>query len=368
MIQTNAVYQLAEAGQSIWYDNIHRGLLGADLSTLIDQHGLRGITSNPAIFEKAITGSDLYDDTMRELVRANPQRTARELFFSLAIEDIQRAADQLLGVYESSHGIDGRVSLEVSPDLAEDSAGTITEARELHDRLDRPNVMIKVPATQAGLTAIEQLTADGISVNVTLLFSVDRYREVANAYMNGLERRLREDLPIRSIVSVASFFISRLDGLLDPELASKQPELAGKIAIANAKMAYQTYLSLIGSERWQRLAQQGANPQRLLWASSARKNPEYPETLYVDSLVGRDTVNTLPPALFDAVLARPAPKADAVLDGLEAARAQLAALDALGIDLVRVTERLEREGVDAFAESFNHLLAEIENRRETIVS
>ena len=357
--QENPLRRLNAAGQSVWYDNIQRAMLrSGELARLIAEDDLRGVTSNPAIFEKAITGSHDYDAALQQQRRLHPDRSSRELFYTLALEDISATADWLLPVYTVTGGVDGMVSLEVSPDLAYDTAATLREARELHARLARPNVMIKVPATEAGLPAIEQLIADGININVTLLFAISRYEQVVEAYLRGLERRLERGQPIDRIASVASFFVSRLDSLLDPLLAQQSPELQGAIAIANAKWAYERIQALFGGARFAALAAAGARPQRLLWASTSTKNPAYPDVLYVEALIGPQTVNTIPPATYAAF--RDHGKVDLTLArDLDAARAQLARLAALGIDLAQVTARLEAEGVAAFAQAFEQLLGAI---------
>lgn len=356
----NPLRALNAAGQSVWYDNIHRSMLtSGELARLVAEDDLRGVTSNPTIFDKAITGGHEYDDALRSLSRSSASQTSREKFYSLAIADIQAAADQLRPIYLATDGVDGMVSLEVSPDLAYDTEATIREALELHARLDRPNVMIKVPATRAGLPAIERLIAEGININVTLLFSVERYMEVAEAYLRGLEQRLRQGDPINRIASVASFFVSRIDSALDPLLAKKAPNLQGKIAIANAKRAYQHYRQLYQSDRIESLADAGARPQRLLWASTSTKNPNYPDVLYVESLIGPQTVNTVPPATYEAFRDH-GMVAPTLLENLDKALVELESLQALGIDLAEITDRLEREGVAAFAQSFANLLADID--------
>lgn len=366
--RSNPLRELNAAGQSVWYDNIHRSMLTfGELARLIVADDLRGVTSNPTIFDKAITGTHEYDAFLRRELRLHPDQSSRELFFTLAIEDIRDAADVLRPVYEATAGVDGRVSLEVSPDLANATEATIHEGKTLHERVHRPNVMIKVPATRKGLPAIEALTAKGISVNVTLLFSVERYLEVAEAYMKGLERRVEEKLPVDQIASVASFFVSRVDSALDPVLAEKRPELQGKIAIANAKVAYQHFKELFGGERFAALKRAGARPQRLLWASTGIKNPNYSDVLYVESLIGPQTVNTLPPATYTAFrdhgTVRPTLEQD-----VAGARAQIAALADLGIDLTEVTGRLEKEGVDGFAKSFENLLAHLDAKAESLAA
>jgi transaldolase len=264
-------------------------------------------------------------------------------------------------VYDATAGVDGMVSLEVSPDLAHDSEATVREARELNARLNRPNVMIKVPATQACLPAIEQLIADGLNINVTLLFSVERYQAVAEAYMRGLERRVKQGQPLERIASVASVFISRVDAALDPLLADKHPELQGKIAIANAKLAYQRFKEIFEGDRFAALREAGARPQRLLWASTSTKNPEYPELLYVETLIGPHTVNTMPPAVYEA-FREYGTVAQTLEQDVAEAKAQLAALPGLGIDLKAVTERLEQEGVAVFVKAFDNLLEHLESK------
>lgn len=368
MPQANPLRQLNAAGQSVWYDNIQRSMLHSGLlARLIAEDDLRGITSNPSIFEKAIGGSDDYDALLQRELARDPQQSARTLFFTLAVEDIRAAAETLRPVYDATDGMDGMVSLEVSPDLAHDTEGTVREARALFARLALPNVMIKVPGTLSGLPAVTQLIAEGVNVNVTLLFSVERYSAVADAYLRGLEQRHAHGQPLERIASVASFFVSRLDTTLDPRLAERRPDLQGQIANANAKKAYQHYREISASPRFTALRAAGARPQRLLWASTSTKNPAYSDLLYVDSLIGPETVNTMPPATYAAfrdhgVVAR-------TLDqDVAQALAQLAALPDLGIDLTAVTDQLEQEGVQAFVQSFEHLLAVIAAKTRTPVA
>lgn len=362
----NPLIDLAALGQSVWYDNIHRAMIASgELSRMVAEDGLSGVTSNPTIFEKAIADSGDYDQALARLVRQCPGVDPRELFFSLAVEDIRAAADALRPVYDKTQGRDGFVSLEVSPDLANDAEKSIAEARGLCERLDRPNVMIKIPATKAGIPAIEQLIAEGINVNVTLLFSVGRYEEAARAYLRGLQRRLDQGLPIDRIASVASFFVSRVDGVVDAALEaagqtddglrSRTAELMGGCGIANAKLAYRNYLRLYNSNEAKKLQEAGAQPQRLLWASTGVKNPAYSDVLYIETLIGPDTVNTMPPATYQAFKdhGRATP---ALQEDVESAAAAIAELQAFGIDLEAITERLESEGVAAFAKSFDNLL------------
>lgn len=364
-------------GQSIWFDNIQRSQLRSGaLARMIADQGLTGLTSNPSIFEKAITGSRDYDAALATARQQQPQARPQELFYDLAISDIREAADLFAATYTASDGRDGLVSLEISPDLAYDTDATIEEAEALFHRVDRPNLLIKVPATLQALRAIETLIDRGISVDATLLFSVARYEAVADAYLLGLESRLRRGQPLRKIRSVASFFVSRIDALIDrqlqsliaqgdPERARRARTLLGKIAIANARLAYQRFQALFNSPRFQILAAAGAHTQRLLWASTGTKNPSYSDLLYVESLIGPDTVNTLPPATFTAF--NDHGKVAATLEqDLSSISHQLAELEALGIDLTAATRQLELDGVAAFAESYRNLLQAIANKTQQL--
>lgn len=364
------LHRTRELGQSIWYDNIRRGLItSGELGALVDA-GVLGITSNPTIFEKAISASHDYDAALKALVGTG--RTPPEIFEALALEDIRAACDVLLPAHRSSEGVDGRVSLEVLPELAADTAKTIAEGVRLARLVERPNVMIKVPATPEGLPAIRALTAAGVSVNVTLIFGLDQYREVAEAYMEGLEERLASGGSLEGLVSVASFFVSRVDAACDKLLEEKVKAgtaaeraraegLQGKIAIANAKLAYAMFLEMTGSTRWRSLAARGARPQRLLWASTGTKDPRYSDTMYLDGLIGPETVNTVPPATLAAYLDHGHPGATLGED-LAEARAQLAALAALGIDLPRVCRGLLADGVKLFTSSMQSLIGVIAAR------
>lgn len=364
---SNPLQRLNAAGQSVWFDHIHRGMLtGGELAALIAHDDLRGVTSNPSIFDKAITSGHDYDDQLQRELRQHPTQSSRELFYALAIEDIRAACDIMRPVYDKTDGVDGMVSLEVSPDLAHDAEATVREAHELRARLDRPNVMIKVPATAACLPAIEQLIADGFNINVTLLFAVERYAAVAEAYLRGLERRVAQGLPVTRIESVASFFVSRVDAALDPLVAAKQPQLQGTLAVANAKLAYARYQEIYASERFAKLRQAGARPQRLLWASTSTKNPAYSDLLYVETLIGPDTVNTMPPATYEAFRDH-GTVAQTLTTDLATAQAQLAALAELGIDLKAITDKLEAEGVAAFAKSFDNLLHHLASKAAALV-
>jgi transaldolase len=368
----NPLRRLQDFGQSIWYDNIERRMLqSGELARMIHEDGLRGITSNPTIFEKAIAGSNDYDSSLAKWLQSAARQDHRALFFNLAIEDIQGAADLLKPVYEQTKGRDGYVSLEVSPDLAYNVEATIAEAERLHARVNRPNLMIKVPATKQGVLAFETLVMKGISVNVTLLFSVERYKEVVEAYLAGLEARLRQGQAVEGIASVASFFVSRVDSAVDKLLAAHSAtnaaakQLQGHIAIANAKLAYAWYQRVFNSPRFENLRQAGAATQRLLWASTGTKNPDYSDVLYLDALIGPDTVNTVPPATYAAYKDHGKPSIT-LSEGLEEAETQIAMLKTLGIDIEDVTAQLEDDGVKSFAKSFTNLLSSIAAKADSL--
>jgi transaldolase len=365
---SNPLAQLSKLGQSPWYDQMTRSLVTqGTLKKMIQEDGLRGLTSNPTIFEKAISGSKDYEDELRELVAKGCG--VDQIYDALVVQDIGSAADVFLPVYEQTQGEDGFCSLEVSPLLARDTAATIQEARRLFSELARPNVLIKVPATPEGLPAIEQLISDGINVNITLIFSVEVYAQVVEAYLKGLEHRVAKGEPVDRIASVASFFVSRIDTAVDKKLEelakSGHPEAAalmGKAAIANAKLAYQKFLKLFSGPRWERLAAAGAHVQRPLWASTSTKNPKYPDLIYVDTLIGPHTVNTMPPATIDAFRDHGKPKVT-ILDDLPGAYALFEELKKLGIDFTAVTRELTDAGVKSFSDSYNDLIATIERRR-----
>ena len=359
------LHTLADLGQSIWYDYIRRAFItSGELQSLVDQ-GVRGVTSNPSIFEKAIAGSADYDADLRPLVDAG--KSVDEIYEALVLEDIQAAADILRPVFDGSNGADGFVSLEVSPTLAHDTPHTISEARRLHAALSRPNVMIKVPATAEGIPAITTLIGDGISVNVTLIFSATQYEAVAGAYLAGLEQLAAKGGDLSRVASVASFFVSRVDSAVDAALEKiGEQALQGKIAIANAKAAYARFRALFSGERWARLAAQGARVQRPLWASTGTKNPSYPDTLYVDALIGPDTVNTVPPATLQAFLDH-GRVALTMEQGLAEALTQLARLTALGIDLDAIARKLLDDGVGVFVKAFETLMASIAAKREKLL-
>lgn len=366
----NRLRRLEAFGQSLWLDYIERGLLAnGELERLIREDGISGVTSNPAIFEKAMAQHAEYDAAIALLARRG--LTAQAIYEALAIEDVSRAADLLRGVYETSGRRDGYVSLEVSPHLAYDTAATVAEAKRLWSRVARPNLMIKVPATRAGLPAIRQLIAAGINVNVTLLFGVARYREVAESYLAGLEDRLANGGTIDRIASVASFFLSRIDalvdGFLDRDGRAQARELRGRAAIACARLAYHEYQGLVRGERWQALAAHGAGSQRLLWASTSTKDPAYDDVMYVEALIGPDTVNTLPPEIIVAYRdhGNPALRLEQELDAARALPVQLAAL---GLDLDDVSDELERQGVQKFIEPYERLLAILARRANELAT
>lgn len=359
---TNPLVRLGAVGQSPWYDFITRDLIrSGKLAKLIADDGLRGMTSNPTIFEKAITSSTDYDEDIRKLSASGLD--AKAIFETIAVADVQAACDAFLPVFRAAGGHDGLVSLEVSPTLASDTPGTIAEAKRLWAAVDRPNAMIKIPGTKAGLPAIADCIAAGISINVTLLFSVDRYRAVIDAYLSGLEARVSRHLPISSIQSVASFFVSRVDTRIDPMLdkMTDPHPLRGTAAIANAAMAYRVFLDSTVAPRFTALAGHGATKQRPLWASTSTKDPKYPATYYVEALVAADTVNTLPPDTFVAYRAKGEPMVRIDV-AMAAAPAQLADLARTGIKLSDVTDFLEADGVAKFTGSFESLLSSIDTK------
>ncbi|GAA3961028.1 transaldolase [Mucilaginibacter dorajii] len=359
---TNNVKQIHDFGQSIWLDFIDREIMASGkLQKLIDEDGVRGVTSNPAIFEKAITSSSDYDADIKELAKTTSDNEA--LFFELAVKDIQNATALFKGVYDESNKVDGYVSLEVSPFLALDTEGTAKQAEELWKKVDRENVMIKIPGTQPGLAAIRQSIAKGININVTLLFGLERYEAVTEAYIAGLEEHLAAGHKIAHISSVASFFLSRIDVIVDPLLEAKgATDLLGEVAIASAKKAYEIYKRVFSTERWQKLAAQGAQPQRLLWASTGSKNPAFKDTKYVEALIGPDTVDTVPLETVDAFRAHGI-AANTLEAGLDEATATLAKLKDLGIDLDAITQQLEDEGIEKFNKPFEKLLKAIEDQK-----
>ena len=358
----NPLKELSEFGQSVWLDFIQRKLLtGGELKRMVEEDGLKGVTSNPAIFEKAIADSDDYDDVIAEL-GGDGSADPKAVYEAIATRDIQDAADVLKPVYDETGARDGYVSLEVSPYLAHDTEATVAEARRLWNTVSRDNLLIKVPGTPEGVPAIEQLIGEGISVNVTLLFAREAYEQVAQAYLRGLARAAADGLDVGRIASVASFFISRIDSLVDDTIQKRieaadgtQKErlqaLLGKVAIANAKLTYKRYKEIMQGEGWQALAARGARPQRLLWASTSTKNPNYPDVLYVDELIGEDTVNTIPPATLDAF--RDHGKIRKSLgEDVEAAAETMDALERAGVSMEEVTDKLLEDGVRLFSRGF----------------
>ncbi|HSD97386.1 MAG TPA: transaldolase [Sulfuricaulis sp.] len=365
----NPLLIIKSLGQSIWLDYIERGMVeSGELAHLIERDGLAGITSNPSIFEKAITGHEDYEADIARLSRR--ARNAMEMYEAIVLDDIGHAADLFLPVHEKTKGRDGFVSIEVSPHLAYDADKTVKQAVWLWEKLHRPNIMIKVPGTVSGLPAIRQLIAKGINVNVTLLFGLGRYREVLQAWLSGLEDRVNAGLTLEPVASVASFFLSRIDVLVDKRLDAlirsgsdkSVSTLRGAAAIAYARMAYRIYREMQGTERWRRLAARGAQPQRLLWASTGTKDPAYSDVKYVESLIGPETVNTLPPETLDAYRKHGDPALRLEQDLAQAAEVT-ARLERSGIDLEAVAQQLEAEGVKKFVEPFDKLLASLEQRR-----
>ncbi|MFN2503989.1 MAG: transaldolase [Acidimicrobiales bacterium] len=353
----------AEVGQSPWIDNLRRAALqSGELQQLVDQ-GIRGVTSNPTIFQKSVSGGSLYDEQFADLLR---DRTVQEAYWELAVTDVQDALAVLRPMYDSSVGGDGFVSIEVAAALAHDTENTVQAARYLHERIDQPNLLVKIPGTAEGVPAIRQMIAEGRSINVTLIFSLDRYDEVIEAYLSGLEA-YPGDLAL--VHSVASFFVSRVDTEVDLRLSSIEAEeaaaLRGKAAVAQAKLAYQLFRERFSGPRWDRLAARGATLQRPLWASTSTKNPEYPDLLYVESLMGPDTVNTLPEPTI-AALVDHGEVACTVDQGVDVARSTLAAIEGLGIDMGEVSTTLEAQGVASFKASFDDLVAALEEKASAL--
>jgi len=362
-MSTSPLHELAARGQSVWIDYLSRDLVhGGGLARAMAQDGVVGVTSNPTIFQKALSSSDVYDAQLREVLA--DERDPKEVFLRLAVRDVADALDLLRPVWEETGGRDGDVSLEVDPTLAYDTEATTAEAARLHALVDRPNLLVKIPATKPGLPAIEDMIAKGKSINVTLIFSLERYAEVAEAYVRGLERLVAGGGDPRWAASVASFFVSRVDTEADKRLEAlggAALELRGKLAVANAKLAYRHYAEVFSGERWEFLAGKGARPQRCLWASTSTKNPAYRDVLYVEELIGPMTVNTMPEETIRAFQDH-GRVADTLTQGLGEAEALLDALAEAGVDYEDVTETLEREGVEKFADSFAELLDGIRSK------
>jgi transaldolase len=354
------LHELCQAGTAPWLDNIRRGWLRSGRFKEMLDMGVVGVTTNPTIFQKAFTDTEDYDDAFRDLAGMD----ATDAFFELAIEDVRLAADQMAGIFERTGGLDGRVSFELPPSMANDTQASIRAAQDFFRRIDRPAAFIKIPGTSAGPEAIEESIANGINVNVTLLFSIESYAAVHEAYMRGLERRIEAGQPIGELYSVASFFVSRVDTAVDKLLPDGSP-LRGKVAVANAKLAYQRFLEMIDTPRWRAIAAKGGNVQRPLWASTGTKNAAYSDVLYVETLIGPDTVNTMPEGTIEAFADHG--RVDRTVDAdLEEAQRTIAQLEEQGISLEEVTQTLQEEGVTAFEKSFDELIAALEEQLSAV--
>jgi transaldolase len=363
------LHQLSSEGQSVWIDFLSRPMLrDGDLERLIREDAVVGVTSNPTIFQKAISSGDAYDDQLREVLEDTED--GKEAFLALAVRDVQDACDVLRDTYERTGGVDGFVSLEVDPELAFDRDATEQEAERLHGLVDRPNVYIKIPATQDGLGAIETTIGAGIAVNVTLIFGLDRYRAVAEAYLKGLEHLVESGGDPAKVPSVASFFVSRVDTEADKRLDALggHDELRGKLAIANAKLAYQAYQEIFAGERWEKLAAKGAKPQRCLWASTSVKDERYRDTMYVEELIGPDTVDTMPPETIEAFQDHGKVEGNALERDVDGAQKVLDDLREAGIDYDDVIATLEKEGVEKFSDSFKQLLDDVKSKRDELAT
>src|SRR5215218_2956244 len=357
---------MRELGQAPWMDEISReDIQNGGLQRVIDD-GIVGVTSNPAIFQKAIANSDLYDEQLHELAQETDD--PKEMFWEVAGKDIRDACDIFMPVYEETGGQDGFVSLEVQPDTAYDIQATIDEAARLHEMVDRPNLFVKIPATLQGVVAIEEMISRGKSINVTLIFSLERYREVARAYIRGIQRLVENGGDPSSVRSVASFFVSRIDVEANKRLEDLgADDLKDELAIANAKLAYQVYKQVFGGARWRSLEEKGANRQRLLWASTSTKDPDLPDTIYVDNLVGPETVNTMPKKTIEAVMDHGEIQ-PTLEEGVEEAKELLGRLREAGMDYEDVTDTLEQQGIEKFADPFNEMLEEVQNKSKQLVS
>jgi transaldolase len=363
------LHRLSALGQSIWIDSLSRPMiLDGELERLMREDAVVGVTSNPTIFQKALASTDSYDDQLRAVM--DEETDLVKIFRALAVKDIQDACEMLRSVWDGGSGKDGYVSIEVDPDLAYEQEPTIEQALRLHEWVDRPNLFVKIPATEPGLGAIEECIAQGRSINVTLIFSLDRYAAVAEAYVRGLERLVESGGNPSRVASVASFFVSRVDTEADKRLeqiGGEALELRGQLAVANAKLAYERYKQIFSGERWERLAARGATPQRCLWASTSTKNPDYRDVIYVEELIGPETVNTMPLETIEAFQDH-GRVAETLDEGLDEARALLDALDRVGVDYDDVTDTLEREGVQKFSDSFAELLEGIRAKQRELVS
>jgi transaldolase len=362
------LHELTERGQAVWFDTLSRDLVhSGELKRMMDEDAVTGVTSNPTIFQKALSMGDAYDDDLKELLAKTDDPS--EIFFSLALEDIRDACDVLKPAYDASNGVDGYVSMEVEPGIAYDTERTFDQARWIATEVERPNLFVKIPATAPGLPAIEDCTAKGTSINITLIFSLDRYKAVVEAYLRGLERLVAAGGDPAQVASVASFFVSRVDTEADKRLdAVGHPELKGKLAIANAKLAYQHYLEVFSSDRWKYLEGTGATKQRCLWASTSTKNPDYRDVMYVEELVGPETVNTMPLETVRAFQEHGEVRGDTVREAVDEAHALLEQLAAAGVDYDDVTDTLEEEGVQKFSDSFDEIVQSIREKRGSLAA
>jgi transaldolase len=367
-VATSRLHELGQRGQAVWFDTLSRDLVqSGELKRMMDEDAVTGVTSNPTIFQKALSSGDAYDEDLKRLLAETDDPT--EIFFSLALQDIRDAADVLRSAYDATNGVDGYVSMEVEPGIAYDTEKTFEQARWIAKEVDRPNLMVKIPATMPGLPAIEDCTAKGTSINITLIFSLDRYKAVVEAYLRGLERLVASGGDPSKVVSVASFFVSRVDTEADKRLdEAGHPELKGKLAIENAKLAYEHYLEVFSSDRWAYLEGKGATKQRCLWASTSTKNPEYRDVMYVEELIGPETVNTMPLETIRAFQDHGEVRGDTVREGFDEARAFLQKLADAGVDYVDVTDTLEEEGVQKFSDSFAQIVESIRAKRASLAA
>ena len=360
------LHELAARGQSIWFDTLSRDLVhSGELKRMMKDDAVTGVTSNPTIFQKALSSGSAYDEDMKKLLSEtdDPER----IFFSLALQDIRDACDVLKPAFDASNGVDGFVSMEVLPGLAYDTEGTFAQAQWIAKEVERPNLYVKIPATMAGLPAIEDSIAHGTSINITLIFSLDRYKAVVEAYLRGLERLVAGGGDPSKVASVASFFVSRVDTEADKRLEG-HPELQGKLAVANAKLAYQHYLETFRGPRWDYLEGKGATKQRCLWASTSTKNPAYSDTLYVEDLIGPETVNTMPLETIEAFQDHGKVPGDTVLEGIDEARDLLVQLEKVGVSYDDIVETIEAEGVQKFADSFDQIIEEVRAKRGALAA
>jgi transaldolase len=362
------LHELSARGQAVWFDTLSRQLIqSGELKRMMDEDAVVGVTSNPTIFQKALSSGDAYDEDLKKLLVDTDDPS--EIFFSLALQDIRDAADVLRPAYDASNGVDGYVSMEVEPGVAYDTEKTFDQARWIAKEVDRPNLMVKIPATMPGLPAIEECTAKGTSINITLIFSLSRYKAVVEAYIRGLERLVASGGDPAKIASVASFFVSRVDSEADKRLdAAGKPKLKGKLAIANAKLAYAHYLEAFSGPRWEFLEGKGATKQRCLWASTSTKNPEYRDVMYVEELIGAETVNTMPLETIQAFQDHGEVRGDTVLEGIDEAKKLLQQLAGAGVDYDDVTDTLEAEGVQKFSDSFAEITESISAKRGTLAA